>query len=116
MPRRSDDKRWATVFRTSAPLAASEIIGMFLEWDDRKRLSNLEKHRLDFDDAYQIFGTEFLKLPARPSGDELRFRAIGHVRENLVTVIYTERGDAIRIISMRKARTDERRLHQALFD
>lgn len=89
---------------------------MFLEWDDRKRLSNLEKHRLDFEDAYQIFGAEFLKLPARPSGDELRFRAVGHVRENLVTVIYTERGDAIRIISMRKARTDERRLHQALFD
>jgi uncharacterized DUF497 family protein len=89
---------------------------MFLEWDDRKRLSNLEKHRLDFEDAALIFGADFLKLPARPSGDETRFRAIGYVRGNPVAVIYTERGDAIRIISMRKARTDERRLHQALFD
>jgi uncharacterized DUF497 family protein len=90
---------------------------MELEWDERKRLLNIEKHRLDFEDADQIFGGRFLKLPGRQVGDEVRHRAVGRIGENVVTAIYTERGDAIRIISIRKAREDERRrLHQAIHD
>lgn len=84
---------------------------MELEWDERKRLANIAKHRLDFEDALSVFEEAFLKLSARPSGDEIRCRAIGYVRENLVAVIYTVRGEAFRVISMRKARADERRLY-----
>jgi uncharacterized DUF497 family protein len=86
-----------------------------LEWDESKRLSNLSKHRLDFQDSVLVLGEPFLRLLARPAGDEVRYRAIGYVRQNLVAVIYTMRGEAYRIISMRKARDDERRLfHQAV--
>lgn len=89
--------------------------GQSFEWDEVKRRANLAKHRLDFRDADLVFSEPYLKLPARPAGDEVRHRAIGHVGESLVAVIYTERGEALRIISMRKARNDERRLfHQAL--
>ena len=84
---------------------------MLFEWDERKRLANIVKHRLDFADAVFILDSEkVLRLPARPAGDEVRHRAIGLVRGIPVAVIYTERGDAIRVISMRRARDDERQL------
>ena len=85
------------------------------EWDERKRLANIAKHRLDFQDVDLVFGDTHLALPARVVGEELRHLAIGRVGETAVAVIYTIRGRALRIISMRKAREDERRLlHQAL--
>jgi uncharacterized protein len=86
-----------------------------IEWDERKRCANIRKHKLDFHDAILVLGDDHLLLDGRSVGDEIRFRAIGFVRENLVAVIYTERGDAIRVISMRKARDDERRAYQAHF-
>ena len=82
---------------------------MEFAWDERKRLSNIAKHRLDFEDADLVFGQPHLKTDTRAAGDETRQRAIGHVGERLVAVIYIMRGEAIRIISMRKARDNERR-------
>jgi hypothetical protein len=88
---------------------------MEFEWDERKRISNAAKHRLDFEDAIEVFSEFHVRLPARAVGDELRHKAIGYVADILVAVIFTERGSAIRIISMRKARNNERRyFHQAL--
>lgn len=84
---------------------------MLFEWDERKRLANITKHRIDFEDAWLVLGDAFMRLPARSVGDELRYRAIGYVRRNLVAIIYTMRGETFRIISMRKARDDERRLY-----
>jgi hypothetical protein len=86
-----------------------------LEWDERKRRANILKHKLDFRDVILVLGDDHLLLDGRSVGDEIRFRAIGVVRENLVAVIYTERGDAIRVISMRRARDDERKAYQAHF-
>lgn len=89
---------------------------MLFEWAERKRLANIAKHRLDFADAVFILDSEtVLRLPARPAGDKVRHRAIGFVRGVPVAVIYTEHGDVIRVISMRRARDHERQLlHQAL--
>jgi hypothetical protein len=42
---------------------------------------------------------------------EDRFLATGCVEALLVTVVYTERGDCIRIISARKANANERRTY-----
>jgi uncharacterized DUF497 family protein len=81
------------------------------EWDEVKRRANLEKHRLDFDDAWLVLSDVFLKMQARSVGDEVRYRAVGYVRQNLVAIVYTMRGETFRIISMRKARDDERRLY-----
>ena len=46
--------------------------------------------------------------PAADSNDEMRYLAIGYIGDVLHTVIYTERGNRIRIISLRKASNDER--------
>jgi uncharacterized protein len=89
---------------------------MHIEWDERKRAANIAKHNLDFRDAVLVLDDEHLLLLGRSAGDEICHCAIGFVRENLVAVIYTERGSGVRVISMRRARTDERLAYQALLD
>lgn len=88
---------------------------MEFEWDARKRATNLHKHGFDFADAFLIFESDHLIEPTRPGSDEARFLAIGRIGPDYVALVYTEREDALRVISMRKARHGERRKHQALF-
>jgi uncharacterized DUF497 family protein len=52
---------------------------------------------------------------ARPVCDEVRRKAVGRIGPDYVALIYTERGDAIRAISLWRARDGERRRHQAVF-
>lgn len=90
---------------------------MILEWDEGKRLSNLVKHGFDFIDVWQLFEGEHVKGRASQiEGGEQRLLATGFVHGIYATVIYTMRGSATRIISLRKARANERRQHQALHD
>ena len=42
---------------------------------------------------------------------EDRFVAVGRVEGLLITVVFTERGERVRIISARKANNDERRAY-----
>jgi len=83
------------------------------EWDEAKRLANILKHGIDFDDADLVFGNPHLAGPARAVQDEARWMAVGMIEDVYVTAIFTRRGAAIRIISMRRARDAERRHHQA---
>jgi hypothetical protein len=84
---------------------------MEFEWDDAKRLGNIAKHGFDF-----ILAGDHLRAAARPGVDgEPRWLAPGLIRGRTATAIYTLRGDTIRLISLRSARHDERRRHQALF-
>ena len=84
-------------------------------WDDSKRLSNVAKHKIDFHDAVEIFLTDHLILPAR-SDVETRWIAVGAIADQVISVIFTRRESAIRIISARKARKDEREQYQALYN
>jgi uncharacterized protein len=88
---------------------------MEFEWDAQKRALNLHKHGLDFADAFPVFEGDHLILPTHPGTDEARFLAIGRIGPDYATLVYTERDDAIRVISMRNARHGERQQHQALF-
>jgi uncharacterized DUF497 family protein len=95
--------------------SAEEIlrgIGGF-EWDEQKAKGNLQKHRIDFDEATELFyGAPLLRRSDR--NDEERWIAVGESEGRLVTVVFTRRGDTIRIISARRARKDEERTyHQA---
>ncbi len=85
---------------------------MQFEWDEQKRLSNLVKHGLDFWDAWAVFESAHLVVPSTQGGEEARFLAIGTWEDRAVTVVYTLRGDAIRVISFRRARHEERRRYQ----
>jgi uncharacterized DUF497 family protein len=87
---------------------------MRYQWDERKRLSNLEKHGLDFFDVGTVFESPHVEVPSS-HGIEKRFLVIGTFEERFVTVVYTMRDDAIRVISFRRARHEERDTYQKLY-
>ena len=87
---------------------------MSYEWDERKRLVNLEKHGLDFFDVDVVFESSHVVVPSAHDSEE-RFLAIGIFEGRFVTVVYTMRGRIIRVISFRRARHEERDAYQKLY-
>ena len=83
------------------------------EWDDEKAAANVRKHKMSFQAASRVFEDVFalVEQDFTESYGEDRFVAIGLVEGLLITVAYTERGARIRIISARKANTDEQRAY-----
>ncbi|MGR3316668.1 BrnT family toxin [Roseovarius indicus] len=82
------------------------------EWDEDKRKLTLEKHGLDFLDAAEVFAEDHLVLRAR-SEIEQRLIAIGPINGMFIAVVFTMRGDTIRIITARRARRNEREAYDA---
>ena len=78
------------------------------EWDEAKRHQNLAKHGIDFLDAIRILVSDPLIRRSLSEGEE-RFIAIGPNRGIFWAVVYTMRGNTVRIISARRARRNERR-------
>lgn len=80
------------------------------EWDDQKAAINLTKHGVSFTDAVAVFDDPFALDIEDRSLDygEVRRRIVGLGHGRFLTVIYTERDDAIRLISARKATRTER--------
>lgn len=81
------------------------------EWDEEKARSNLTKHDVSFEDARLVFRDVFAsERPDAVSGDrEERYITTGQANGILLTVVYTERNERIRIISARKATKHEQR-------
>jgi uncharacterized DUF497 family protein len=79
------------------------------EWDDNKRRANVIKHGIDFVDACEVFADpkQFTYRSAHDASEE-RFISVGKVHGQLIAVVFTHRGDKIRIISARRARQIER--------
>ncbi len=85
------------------------------EWDENKRQATIEKHGIDFAAAIRIFRDRYLELPGR-SGTEERRIAIGSVDGKVIAVVFTRRGEAIRIVTARVARRHEREDFWTLYD
>ena len=87
-------------------------------WDEAKRRSNLRKHGIDFADASQIFrGFTLTAEDTREAYGERRFLTLGLLQDQVVSITQTERGDDIRIISIRKATKHEARFYfSQIFD
>lgn len=84
---------------------------MEFEWDDDKEQINIKKHGIDFSTAALVFGdnNRIEKYDRMHSDDEDRYITIGSIDNMvIVVVVYTERSDAIRIISARIAGRRER--------
>ncbi len=82
------------------------------EWDANKAVANQRKHGVTFNEARTVFFDENAKLINDPdhSDDEDRFVMLGlssNFRFVLVCHCYREQGNVIRIISARKASTQE---------
>ena len=85
---------------------------MAFVWDETERLGNLHKHGIDFVDAEKIFrGYTLTAEDDRASYGERRFLTLGLLDDQVVSVTHTERGDEIRIISIRKATKHEARFY-----
>lgn len=88
---------------------------MQFEWDDEKEKINIVKHGIDFTTAARVFKDENrLELYDETHSDtEDRYITIGIIDgiAYLVMVVYTEREEAIRLISARKATKQERRMY-----
>jgi uncharacterized DUF497 family protein len=83
------------------------------EWDESKRLANIDKHGIDFLDAAEVFTLPFLQIDGR-SEVEKRSIAVAPVNGVMMAVVFTVRDGVYRLISARRARRDERERYQAL--
>ena len=77
------------------------------EFDPEKSAANLAKHGIDFGDAQALWADEdAVEIDAR-SATEPRSAVIGTIEGRHWIAFVTRRGEATRIISVRRAREDE---------
>ena len=86
-----------------------EIEGLIIEWDDNKAALNWKKHKIYFEDAARVFldDNRIDEFDEEHSDFEERRKVIGMV-ENVLFVVYTERGEKLRLISARNATRKEK--------
>jgi uncharacterized DUF497 family protein len=81
------------------------------EWDAAKGESNLEKHGVSFQAASRVFDDVFAyeRFDFDSDPGEIRSVITGIVNDVVLTVVYAERGERIRMISARRATKHEQR-------
>ena len=87
-------------------------------WDSGKNEANITKHGLAFEDAVHVFeDSHLLEVfdPVHSTSEEERWKAVGIVRK-VICVIFTERGENIRIISARVANAEEKDEYYSHYD
>jgi len=82
---------------------------MKITFDPAKRASTLRDRSLDFADAAEVFAGKALNIPdERRDYGEVRIVTVGSLRGRMVIVVWTPRGSARHVISMRKANDREK--------
>jgi uncharacterized DUF497 family protein len=88
-----------------------------VEWDEAKRLKNLEKHEVDFDAVAACdWSLAYVVEDARKDYGERRYVAFVPLDERIHVIVYVVRTDARRLISARKANAREVRFYEAQMD
>ncbi len=83
------------------------------EFDERKSQANLLKHGINFVDAQDLWKDPMLlELPAKTE-DEPRYLMIGLINTKHWSAVITYRGVKIRLISVRRSRTEEIALYES---
>jgi len=85
------------------------------EWDAPKAAANRAKHKVSFEEASTVFGDPLGRITDDPrhSEDEERFVVLGlSEKRRLLVVMFTERGDALHLISARRATRREARNYE----
>lgn len=80
------------------------------DWDPEKNSSNVIKHGFGFRASSQAFkdSRRVVIESNRAHADEARHLLIGSTGTEIVAIVFTIRGDSIRIVSARKASRRER--------
>jgi uncharacterized protein len=77
---------------------------MKITYDPVKRAVTLAERGIDFEDAAEVFSGDTMDYPDdRRDYGELRMLTVGHLRGRMVIVVWTLRGSARHVISMRKS-------------
>lgn len=89
-----------------------KVDGLSIEWDTYKNSLNVKKHHISFKDAALVFSDKnrIEIYDELHSDKEDRFIIIGMVEE-ILFVIYTERGESLRLISARIATSSEKEIY-----
>ena len=82
---------------------------MKITYDPVKRAVTLAERGIDFEDAAEVFSGDTLDYPDdRRDYGEQRMLTVGRLRGRMVIVVWTPRGNARHVISMRKANAREK--------
>ncbi len=83
------------------------------DFDEAKSFANKSKHGIDFVEA-QLLGLDgmLIEIPARTS-DEPRFLVVGRIGAKHWSAVVAYREDRVRIISVRRARSEEMEIHES---
>jgi len=83
------------------------------EYDKHKSESNKAKHGIDFVEAQALWlDSNLIEIPALTI-DEPRFLVIGKVRDKHWSAVVTYRNGSIRLISVRRSRTEEIEIYES---
>ena len=88
---------------------------MHFEWNSVKAARNLRKHQVSFEEASSVFYDPLAVTGADPDHSESEERMVAFgisSGRKLLVVSHAERGEAIRIISARRATQRERRIYE----
>jgi uncharacterized protein len=89
---------------------------MDFEWDEIKRTQIIVDRALDLASAYLFFdGRPAIHQPTLRNNEE-RWKTTAKVERHFFTVVWTWRGEAIRVISMRRAHEQEIRKYRETHD
>ena len=86
---------------------------ILFEFDAAKSESNRAKHGINFIDAQSLWSDPMLlEIPSK-TDDEPRFLAVGQIDGKHWSAVITYRGSHVRLISVRRARTEEVALYES---
>ena len=90
---------------------------MAIVFDPAKRMQTLATRGLDFTDADSVIdGAVWEFVDDRVDYGEERITTIGFLRERMVVVVWTQRGEDRHVISMRKANQREQARYAKYLD
>jgi uncharacterized DUF497 family protein len=85
---------------------------MRISFDPNKRAKILNEREIDIADAGQVFeGFHLTRRDDAHSDVETRYISVGQLGGAVVNIVWTEREDSRRIVTMRKANGKEREIY-----
>jgi uncharacterized protein len=91
------------------------VAKMDFEWREQKRAQFIEERALDLASAYLFFdGRPAIHQPT-PRNKEERWKTTAEIGRAFFTVVWTWRGETVRVISMRRAHEQEIRKYREAY-
>ena len=90
---------------------------MKISFDPAKRQAALDDRGLNFADAAFVFADQTITVEdRRRDNGETRYQTVGFLAGRMVMVVWTPRGEARHVMSMRKCNAREKAIYQKRFD